>query len=280
MKQVSLILRIVAIAGAVAAVSLYFVARGKIDRKQAQLEEARQKRSSVQSEVDSLNEKLDETRSELEQTESELEQTENTLDSTKSKVYAAQNEAERLKNDLDRAQSKVDELKQEKQKVQQELVATERKLADAVAQSKAAELRQRIDALEQTNEEMKNKLAEARRGGGGTASGAAGKAAGTGRTDDGRGEKQPREPTFAPGTVGPSATVASLDESAGMLVLEAASRLGLSVGDQLRLIDNDLNRLAEVKIRALRNGDAVADILPDSELGNLSANDQVQLMRQ
>ena len=83
MKNLSLILRIVAILAACAAAALFFVSKGKLAEQQTQLEQAREETQTIQAELETANSSIATISTQLASERKSLAETKEKFDSSR-----------------------------------------------------------------------------------------------------------------------------------------------------------------------------------------------------
>jgi septal ring factor EnvC (AmiA/AmiB activator) len=277
MKNLSLILRILAIVAAVVATTLFFISKGKLADKQTELEQTKQVLSSTETELSDARNVVQRTETQLKREQKNLAETKSELQETESSLYAAQQEATRAKNSLEAANAEIAALEKEADEIRANLVATEEELAGASREAEINQLNQRIAQLEEQNEELKTDLESKT---------AIADAVSAKKTTSG-GQSKPAINTsltsFSPGgepiqRIRLETTVNSVSAADGLIVLDSKPELGLSAGQIITLVQ-DLKAVGKIQIEKIENNYAVANILPGSSgTKKLSSGSTVQLL--
>lgn len=277
MKNLSLILRIVAIVAAIAATALYFTSKGKLADKQAELTQTQGVLASTQSELSDTNSTLKKTESQLKRESESLAKAKKSLDEVRSELFAAQEDGKKNARDLGAARTQIGELETTMRQVRSDLVATQQELASASKEAEINQLNARIAELEATNEELALDLEQAS---------AIAKAV----TD----KQNPGATTGARGGINTSmtplssgqpiqrirleTTVNSINTAAGLIVLDNTPELGLAAGQTIILVQ-DLKSVGKVQIQSVKDNYAIANILPGSSgASKLDTGSVVQLL--
>ena len=277
MKNLSLILRIVAILASAAAVVLFFTSKGKLAEKQTSLEQAQALTQATQSELETANSKISSLGKQLSTERQSLADTKGKLESIRSEMYTARQEVTRTQQQLKETKNTISELESVATRLRTDLVKTEESLASASKEAELAQLNERIEELAKSNETLKQELmaAEATK----PISTSQKSAAGT--TTEQAGYKFGFTPNGAaavqPASIGDATTVASISTADGIIILNASPELGLSAGSQITLIQ-DLKALGKIRITQVTEQLAVADILPGTSLRGLSKGDTIKVM--
>ncbi len=265
MKNLSLILRIVAIVAALASAGLFFAAQGKLSEKQTQLESAQKATQATQAELETANGQIASLESQLNTEREALAETKRTLQSVQSEKDAAQQEVTRTQQQLREAKNQVSTLEDTARSLRADLVATEQKLAEASKEAEIAQLNERISELENANETLKTDL-EAERASHRAITQATTKTLGT------------TGAAVQPASIGAKTTIASISAADGILILDNTPELGLTAGSQLTLI-KDLKAYGKVQITKVTDTYAIANILPGSNTKELTEGATVKLLR-
>ena len=275
MKNLSLILRIVAILASAAAVTLFFISKGKLAEKQTSLEQAQAVTQATQSELETANSKITSLGTQLSTERQSLADTKGKLESIRSEMYTAKQEVTRTQQQLKETKNTIAELENVATRLRTDLVKTEESLASASKEAELAQLGERIEELAKINDTLKQDLLAS------------------------AGLQQTRQPpnlsamqlrggyqsgftpsstvAVQPATIGAATTVASISTSDGIIILDASPELGLSVGSEITLVQ-DLKALGKIRIIQVTEQLAVANILPGTRLRGLSKGDTIKVM--
>jgi len=276
MKNLSLILRIVAIVAAVAATTLFFISKGKLADKEAQLTETKQVLATTQSDLSETNKTLEKTESQLKTERDNLANTKETLDETRSNLFAAEQEASDNKKRLSEESEKVAQLETTARDLRADLVATQEQLAAASREAEINQLNERISELQKTNGvlaielEAKTAIVEAL-----AAKKEAVGSKGIGAIDTSVSSLLPGAPISR---LKLETTINSISMADGLIVLNTTSELGLSAGQTITLVQN-MKAVAKVQIQSIKDDYAVANILPGSSgTKKLNSGSTVQIL--
>lgn len=278
MKNLSLILRIVAIVAAIAATTLFFISKGKLAEKEAQLTQTKQVLATTQTELSETNKTLEKTESQLKTVSNTLAKTEETLDGVHSELAAAEQDASHNKRLLGEEREKVAQLETTARDLRADLVATQKELPAADRTAEINQLNDRIAKLQKTNAalafdlEAKTAIADAV-----VAKREASSPSGIAAIDTSVASLVPGEPI--PSRLKLETTVDSISTADGLIVLNTTPELGLSAGQTITLVQN-MQAVGKVQIQSIKDGYAVADILPGSSgTKKLSSGNTVQILR-
>ena len=274
MKNLSLILRIVAILASAAAVTLFFISKGKLAEKQTSLEQAQAVTQATQSELETANSKITSLGTQLSTERQSLADTKGKLESIRSEMYTAKQEVTRTQQQLKETKNTIAELENTATRLRTDLVKTEESLASASKEAELAQLGERIEELAKINDTLKQDLlASAGLQQSATpepVSNAVARGYQSGFTPSSTAAVQPA-------TIGAATTVASISTSDGIIILDASPELGLSVGSEITLVQ-DLKALGKIRIIQVTEQLAVANILPGTRLRGLSKGDTIKVM--
>ena len=277
MKNLSLILRIVAIVAAVAATTLFFISKGKLADKEAQLTETKQVLATTQSDLSETNKTLEKTESQLKTERDNLANTKETLDETRSNLFAAEEDASNTKKLLSQESEKLAQLEITARDLRADLVATQQQLAAASSEAEINQLNEQVAELQKNNADLSFELEAktaiieafsakktATKGAGGIAS-----------IDTSVASLLPGEPIKR---LKLETTINSISTAEGLLVLDTTNELGLSVGQTITLVQN-MQAVAKVQIQSIKENYAIANILPGSSGTNkLNSGSTVQIL--
>lgn len=275
MKNLSLILRILAIVAAIAATTLFFISKGKLADKQAELTHTQDVLASTETELSDTKNTLQRTETQLKREQKDLAETEQELEEVRSDLYSSEQEVARLENDIRDADSEIASLKDTAQELRTDLVATQEELADASREAEINQLNQQIAELKDENLELTLDL-EAK------------KAVADALTAKQEKVDALKEIDTSVGLLSPSGepikrikietTVDSISPSDGLIVLNSNPEMGLSQGQTLTLVQN-LKSMGKVNIQRVEDSYAIANIMPGSAGANkLSSGSKVQLL--
>lgn len=276
MKNLSLILRIVAIIAAVAALSVFFMSKGKLAEKEGQLTQAQQRIVNTQADLDAANETLKKTESQLKRESASLADTQATLTGVRSELSAAQKEANTNKELLSEARSQIGSLETRISQVQSDLVATQEELAAASREAELSQLNAQLAELQKRNEELAIELAAktaiadavtAKTGPSATAPKLGGNLSGGVLTSSEPLRRNRLE-----------TTIDSVSPKDGLIVLKSSPELGLTAGQVLSLVQ-DMKSVGKVQIQSITDTYAIGNILPNSGGAvNLVSGSKVEIL--
>ncbi|MFP4203670.1 MAG: hypothetical protein ACLFS4_05000 [Opitutales bacterium] len=268
MKNLSIILRIVAILAAIGAGALYYISQGELAEKQAQLDQTSSELEVRTEDLDSANDKIEELESELSDESEELEETEDSIESVRSEMKTAKEELSRTRRQVEELKGEVKEAKSENEELRKELAEGEEELADSVDETKLAEAEERLEELEAANEELESKLEASRKAQ--EESEAQKESESREETDAGKKRTQLTElssreqTTDATVSIGPETDIASYSKDDGIILLSAHEDLNLKEGQKMTLV-HEMEAVAKVQVaRITDEGYAVTNMLPES----------------
>lgn len=273
MNKLSLLLRIVAILAAVAATTLFFMAKGKLAEKDSQLTATKQTLQSTEGELATAKADITQLENRLAAETEALANAKNQLESVRSEMYTARQEVSRTQQQLGQTRAQITELEETTKDLRAELAMAEQRANQAVdSAGKNDELIAKVAALEASNEELQNELELAKSradmiANSGSQSGSQSQASGMGFQN-----------AKALTRLSAETEIQSVSSENGLIVLYADPSLGLAPGQTLRLV-RDLQALGSVEVSAVEDSLAVANILPGTKTGSLQAGSKVQLFR-
>lgn len=276
MKNLSLILRIVAVVAAIAATTLFFISKGKLAEKQAELTQTQGVLATTQTELADTNKTLERTESELKTERDNLARTEDTLRGVRSELAVAEQDARRKKEQLDESREQVASLERTARDLRTDLLSTQEELAAADRSAEINQLNATIAELENRNREIALELKAK------TAITQAVAAQNSNATARGIVAIDTSIDALVPGQpiqrLKLETTINSIRSTDGLIVLNTSEDLGLSEGQTITLVQN-MKALGRVQIQTIEENYAVAHILPGSSgTKKLSSGSTVQIL--
>jgi len=276
MKNLSLILRIVAISASAAAVALFFISKGKLAEKQTSLEQAQAVTQATQSELETANSKITSLGTQLATERKSLADTKSKLESIRSEMYTAKQQVTRTQQQLKETKSTISELENAAARLRTNLIKTEDDLASASKEAELSQLNQRIEELAKANDTLKQDALAAKSLQQSTNPKA--KAVSSTRPKGYQSSFTPNSAAAVlPASIGATTTIASISTPDGIIILNASPELGLSVGSDITLIKG-FKALGKIRIIQVTEQLAVANILPGTRLRGLSKGDTIKVM--
>lgn len=279
MKNLPLILRILAIVAAVAATTLFFVSKGKLAEKDSKLTQTKQVLSTTQGELAETNKTLEQTESELKTERDELAQTQDTVRGLRSELRVAEEGARRNKTLLDQTREQVAELERTSRELRADLLSTQEELAAADREDEINQLNTQIAELESRNRELaleleaKTAIASAVTA---TQTTSKGGPSGIEAINTSVDALVPGQPIS--GRLKLETTINSVRAAEGLIVLNTTKELGLSEGQTITLVQN-MKSVGKVQIQTVEEDYAIANILPGSSgAKKLSSGSTVQIL--
>ncbi len=279
MKNLSLILRILAIIAAIAAAGVYFAVQGKLAEKQAQLESSQAATVAVQGELDTANDNISTLESQLNDERAAVAKAKKEIEALQSEMYTTRQELTRTQQQLRDAKQEIETMKDTEEGLRASLLATEQALAEASKEAEIAQLNERINELEDANSSLTSEIESMKALNSARTSSAATPAAAS---------TAGALPTanYTPNTSGPvqtasiglETTIASISAENGLIVLDTTPELALTPGTEVTLVQ-DLKALGKVRIISNQDNLAVANILPGAKTRALIPGITVSLLR-
>jgi len=277
MKRLSLVLRISAIVAAVAAAGLFFMAQGKLTEKQAEVDAANASTQQVQNELNQANSDIQSLEASLAEEREALASSKRDLETVRSEMYTAKQEVTRTQQQLREANQELGKLKDDNKKLRADLLLIEQSLAKASKEGEIAQLNERIKELEAANNSLTSELQSAKA----ISSARKVSSSASALRADGLPVVNPpvnNSPAVQPASIGTKTTIASIDAQNGLIVLNTTPELGLIRGLEITLV-KDLKALGNVQVSALKDGFAIANILPGAKTHEMVAGSTVSLLR-
>ncbi|MEN8661173.1 MAG: hypothetical protein ACN4GF_01645 [Lentimonas sp.] len=279
MKNLSLILRILAIVAAVAAAGIFFAVQGKLTEKQAQLESSQSATVAVQAELDSANAEVSALTSNLNVERAAVAKAKSENETLSSEMYTARKEVTRTQQQLRESKKEIETMAEAAKGLRADLFATEQSLAEASKEGEIAQLNERIKELEGANSSLTSDLQSAKA----ISSARASNPDSTAPSTTAGGLPTVNYPTNnAPAveaaSIGTETSIASISAVNGLIVLDSTPELALTPGTEVTLVQN-LKALGKVVIVSNQNNLALANILPGAKTRQLIPGTTVSLLR-
>lgn len=271
MNTVSLVLRIVAIIAGITAGALFFVSQGKLKDKHEQLVATQDELSKTTTSRDEAKAEAAALNGKLKTAERQGERLTTQLDTARTEADTTRRELNSAKSKLDTANDKIASLNTSVTDLNSKLSKAEQDVLAADKTEELAALNERIAALTTENTTIKDELnvAESK----------------LKSYTAGREEKAPSVLTNYNTTeavrsakLADNVTIASVNSSNGIVVLDAAPELGLAPGMNVTLIQ-DLKALGRVRVAKVDDNFAVANILPGTSASRLKEGSVVDILR-
>lgn len=256
MNAISIVIRIIAIAGAAAAVYFYFDLGDELDETRQQLSTTQQnltrtetRLSDVQSERDELNERTAEF-------ESRLEEAENRVSLEAARAEELEEELAQVTESLEEAEAARDEFQAEAANWREQLIAEREQRPDLpegeedIVASLQRDLRQTEAALE----DARARLAE------------------FGPAENGDAEASERTLETVRGNV------TAVDSVGGFVVLDIGAESNLRTGDDL-MVHRAGTFIARVRISRVAENESIAQILPGTVQRTIGRGDAVRITK-
>lgn len=254
MKTVSLLLRILAVLGAVAAIALFFMTQGKVEDLQQQQRQNLSAKSSLHGQIDELTSARNELEGRFRGLEADLATTRTEFQNARSQLAQNRREMTTVQADLRRAREEVQNLEGQNTRLKEEIIAT-RATVPEVDAAQVEQYRERIAQLTRRVEEMQGQL-DRRPAAGAVVPGS---------------EAEPTvaqvQPEVRRGDRPRSASVLRTNPSLGLVVLDSGSDQGLRQNMEFE-IARHLGPKVKVRLSNVQSDVSVANILPGQ--GNVS----------
>lgn len=278
MKNLSLILRIVAVVAAIAATTLFFISKGKLAEKNSQLTQTKQVLASTQNELSETNKTLERTESELKTERDVLAQTQDSLRGVRSELAVAEEDARRNKTQLDQTREQVANLERTSRELRADLLSTKEALTTADRTAEINQLNAQIAEIENRNRELALEL-EAKTvivDAAAAQVAAKGGPSGIAAIDTSVAQLVPGQPISS--RLKLETTISSVRAADGLIVLNTTEELSLSEGQTITLVQN-MKSVGKVQIQSVEENYVIANILPNgSGTKKLSAGSTVQIL--
>lgn len=275
MKTLPLVLRILAIVAAIVSTTLFFMAKGKLSEKQAQLDETRQTLQTTEEELTTARADISQLEDRLRAESAALADAKRELEGVRAEMYTARQELGRTRKKLKQSRSEVTELEETTRELRNDLLESEEKLAQAEADGdQLSTMQARVRELEAARDNLKTEL-EAAKNRSTTAQmieQTGGSAAPAGSV-----AKSFQSPDSL-SRLSAETEVKSISTENGLIVLRADPEMELAAGQKISLISN-LQALATVEITEVKDSLALANILPGGRTSSLERGSRIQLFR-
>lgn len=267
MKSLSLILRIFAIIAAICASVLFFIAQGKLKEKESELTKSIEAQNDMQIELSTANDEILLLNKNLLQSRTDLASSKGALDSLRSEMFTAKQEITRNQTQIKQAQNEINNLQVDLKNARSKLIQAEREMAAIDQSDELSALSDRVEELEEEKLGLELALKS------------------TQSKNPKPIEKSNRMPTAsksisknAHGILGEELTIATASPKSGIIVLNPAPGVSLSIGDKLDLV-NDYKSIAKVELTKITNNYIVANIMPGANNKELNPGTVVRILR-
>jgi tetrahydromethanopterin S-methyltransferase subunit B len=272
MNSLSMILRILAIVAALAAGTLFFMGKGKLAEQQAAQIKAEQATVTVQTELDNANDQIKKLQNNLRTERDALADEKRTLESIRSEMYTARQEVSRSQQQLKQAKQKIIELETAASGLRADLLTAEQALVETNKEAELAQLNERVAELEAANADLTESLnaAEAKISMLRPKQEASGGYQSTFKISGSQ--------ALPKASIGAATSIQSISPENGLIVLENTPELGLTVGNEVKVI-KDLKALGKIKVVQLTDQLVVANLLPGAKTSEMTQGSSVKLLR-
>jgi uncharacterized Zn ribbon protein/archaellum component FlaC len=276
MNSTTLIFRIVAILAVCGAAVQFFIAKSKIEERDAKIsaavtahEQTKAELTTANTEISTLNTKLIEGRKALGDSKREIE-------SVRSEMYMAKQEVSRTKAQLNQAKDDLNELEADLKDTRSKLVNAERAVIAADKTVEVAALKKRIKELESANMDLDDELNFLKSKAEALAKAREEKSSGSisvnGYTINQGGA------AVQPATIGEDVTIASISREDGLIVFNNSAALNLAPGATVTVIQ-DMKALGKVQVSQVKPAYTVANILPGTNAWSIDSGSTVKILR-
>jgi seryl-tRNA synthetase len=280
MKNLSLILRILAVAAGIGAVVVFFLINGKLAEKETELSIAYANGVALQQELEASQATAANFRSERDTARADADLTRRNLDNTRSELLAARGENSRTNDRLRESERELERTRQDLSAVRRDLITAQREVERVVSPEDFAKLKTERDTFETRVTEINSELIKAReeiRFARATPIVEAQAQAQEIAAPAPRNERIGRAAPATTGRFGASTSIASVDTKSGMLILSGGEDLEIKKGDSIRLI-SDLKAIATIQVTRVSDSETFANILPGSATRSLRTGMEVVIL--
>ena len=274
-----MILRILAVAAAIAASSIFFVSKGKLAEMQAVAQKAEKATVAVQAELTAANEQISVLEGSLKSERDALANEKRKLESMRSEMYTARQEVSRTQQQLSEAKKSIANLESTARRLREDLLKSEQSLASASKEGEIAQLNERIAELEESNADLKESLEEAKITSSTSQSlegSASSKMLSTNTYNSSL--TATKAQALPAASIGAETTVESLSAKNGLIALANSPELSLSPGATVTITKN-LRALGKIQVSQVSDELVLANLLPGAKTRELVAGTTVSLLR-
>ena len=279
MNSLSMILRILAVIPAIAAVSLFFVSKGKLAEMQAAAHKAEQATVAVQAELTAANEQISALEGSLKSERDALANVKRNLESVRSEMYTARQEVSRTQKKLSETKKTIANLESTTRRLREDLLRSEQSLASASKEDEVEKLNELVAKLEESNANLKKSLEEAKVTSSTSRSpeGSASSKMASANTHN-SGFTATKTQALPVASIGAETTIESLSAKNGLIALANSPGLGLSPGTTVTVIKK-LRALGKIQVSQVSDDLILANLLPGAKTRELTAGTTVRLLR-
>jgi len=289
MKNISLILRVLAVIAAIVATTLFFIGKGILSDKQSELETSRQQTADTQALLNEANETISNLETDLSTERRNLANTKTKLEISDSELHTTKGELARAQQRITDAQAQNAQLENETRRLNKELIDAQEMIAEN--EGDIEQLNNRIAELQRAKDEAMelananglgnggmNDLNPFPAPGGMANANASGFPQGGGSPSSaGNSISNPTPP--APVVTSAEAVIKSIDIDNGMLVLGSTPDMTFTSGQQVTVLHTNLNAIGSLQITSVEDDLAVGSFLPGAKTRNLEAGSTVLVYR-
>ncbi len=270
MKVISLLLRVLAILGAVVAIVGWVLTKGKVEEANQQIVKIQAEASAARQEASDSEQKFKASDSRAKALESDLADAKSRATSARSQLAEAQRDISGLRSDVREKDTEIQAMEAQNTKLKEEIISMRTEVPD-VDPTKLAEYEEKISSLNSEIDRLKDELSKAPRTGSAPVA-----VASTEPSADGS-----LAPTAAP-RLAPSddntAAVLKADVKSGLVIIDRGQKAGLQ--EQMEFgIAKGYSKPVRVKVAKVAPDYSLAYILPGSEGAKFAAGDEIKLLQ-
>jgi len=271
MKTISLLLRILAIAGAVVAIIGWVATNNKVEDVTRSTKKALQRVDAARQEATDAEQRFKAADAKLKSLESDLAAAKSRATSARSQLAEAQREASSLRSEIKERQATISTLESQNSRLKEEMISMRTDVPEADSQQ-IAQYEERIASLNTEVQRLKEELANT------TASVTAASPAVATATDalaaSNRKGPAPRLATSEATT----ANVLRADNQNGLVIIDRGWRQGLEEEMEFG-IAKGFSKPVQVKVTKTEPDYSLAYILPGSEGAKFAEGDEIKLLQ-
>lgn len=256
MNAISIVIRILAIAGAAAAAYFYFDLGDQLEETRRELNTTEGRLSQTQTELGNVEAERDELQERTGELEASAEEAQNQASLEAARATELEEELETVRSDLEQTENEAEEYRAETRDLREQLIAERENSPDvpqgdeSLVQSQQREIRN----LEAELEAAQLRLAELE----------------PNAQNDGEG------PQRVVNTI--RGTVANVSGGGGFVVLDIGGNNGVRQGDEF-MIHRNGSFIARVRVSRVDESESIAQILPGTSEPDIRRGDNVRMAR-
>lgn len=269
MKAISLLLRVLAILGAIVAIVGWVLTKGKVQEANQEITKITAQAKTARDEANDSEQKFKAADSRAKALESDLSDAKARATSARSQLAEAQRDISSLRSDNTQKDSEIKAMEAQNTKLKEEIISMRTEVPD-VDPAKLAEYEEKIAALNTEIDRLKDELSTSPK-----AAAIPGTVAANGTIETAA------APTVVPrlaASADNTATVLKADNKSGLVIIDRGQKSGLQ--EQMEFgIAKGYSKPVRVKVAKVAPDYSLANILPGSDGAKFAEGDEIKLLQ-